>query len=247
MTTYMSTTKANKLKHVKIYDELYELLQNQTYPPGSQLPSEPDLAVQMNVSRMTLRKALALLQEDGLIKNIRGKGNFVTEFSPSVMSSSKSILHPVHRYCTRTSDDVEMDFRIEPPTKAISQTLRQQSPAVVIVDRWYKSEKKPFAYSLSFIPIEVISEEHLDLNDRGMLLNYLEQDVYKKPYEYQWICTHTTTGNFTSAQYVLSSHESFLLIQENIYNKKQQLLVSSKHYIPIELFRIEVYEQNNAD
>lgn len=100
---------------------------------------------------------------------------------------------------------------------------------------------------MSFIPIEVISEEHLDLNDRSMLLNYLEQDVYKKPYEYQWICTHTTTGNFTSAQYVLSSHESFLLIQENIYNKKQQLLVSSKHYIPIELFRIEVYEQNNAD
>lgn len=247
MTTYMSTKKANKLKHVKVYDELYELIQNQTYPPGSQLPSEPDLATQMNVSRMTLRKALALLQEDGLIKNIRGKGNFVTEFSPSVMPSPNLILHPVHRYCTKAADDVEMDFRIEPPTKAISQTLHRQSPAVVIVDRWYRYEKKPFAYSLSFIPIEVISEEQLDLNDRALLLKYLEQDVYKKPYEYQWICTHTTTGNFTSALYVLSSHESFLLIQENIYNKKRQLLISSKHYIPIDLFRIEIYEHNKAD
>ena len=116
----------------------------------------------MEVSRMTLRKALALLQEDGLIKNVRGKGNFILEPSIDTVTTGKSILHPVHHYCTETSDSVELDFRIEPPTKAISQSLKRQTPAVVIVDRWYKLKNIPYAYSLSFLPIELIGDEHLD-------------------------------------------------------------------------------------
>ena len=58
------------------------MIQDGVYPPGSQLPSEPELALQMDVSRMTLRRALALLQEDNLVINIRGKGNFISERNP---------------------------------------------------------------------------------------------------------------------------------------------------------------------
>lgn len=72
-------SKTKKLKHVKIYNELYEPIQNGTYPPGSQLPPETSLSTTMNVSRMTLRKALTLLREDGLIKNVQGVGHFVRE------------------------------------------------------------------------------------------------------------------------------------------------------------------------
>lgn len=74
--------KAKKLKHVKVYNRLYSMIQDGVYPPGSQLPSEPELALQMDVSRMTLRRALALLQEDNLVINIRGKGNFISERNP---------------------------------------------------------------------------------------------------------------------------------------------------------------------
>ena len=74
--------KVRKLKHVKVYNRLYSMIQDGVYPPGSQLPSEPDLAQQMDVSRMTLRRALALLQEDDLVINIRGKGNFINETDP---------------------------------------------------------------------------------------------------------------------------------------------------------------------
>ena len=49
--------KAKKLKHVKVYNRLYSMIQDGVYPPGSQLPSEPELALQMDVSRMTLRSS----------------------------------------------------------------------------------------------------------------------------------------------------------------------------------------------
>ena len=44
--------KVKKLKHVKVYNRLYSMIQDGVYPPGSQLPSEPELALQMDVSRI---------------------------------------------------------------------------------------------------------------------------------------------------------------------------------------------------
>lgn len=44
---------------------------------GERLPSEPRLASDYKVSTPTLRNALALLQAEGLIEKIHGKGNFV--------------------------------------------------------------------------------------------------------------------------------------------------------------------------
>ncbi|MFI9004924.1 GntR family transcriptional regulator [Streptomyces sp. NPDC053541] len=44
---------------------------------GDRLPSEPQLAVHYKVSTATLRHALALLQAEGLIEKVHGKGNFV--------------------------------------------------------------------------------------------------------------------------------------------------------------------------
>lgn len=46
---------------------------------GSQLPSEPELARTLGVSRSSLRAAIALLEADGLLRRMHGSGTFVTE------------------------------------------------------------------------------------------------------------------------------------------------------------------------
>lgn len=45
--------------------------------PGERLPSETQLAAHYEVSTATLRSALAVLQGEGLVEKIHGKGNFV--------------------------------------------------------------------------------------------------------------------------------------------------------------------------
>lgn len=235
-------SKEKKLKHVRVYDELYNRIQNGDYPYGSQLPPETLLSSQMNVSRMTLRKALALLQEDGLTKNIQGVGHFVCDphEETSQKDNGEPPLHPIYSYCTEELDSVEIAFRIEPPTKSISDSLKQYTPAVVIVDRWYKHKETPLAYSLSFLPIETVSQRQLDLNDASQLLSFLESQCYKYMKSCRRICSHTTTGNFTALAYTLSDENSFLLIQETLYDADNNVLVSSKHYIPSNLFKIEI-------
>jgi len=218
------------------------MIQNGTFPPDSRLPSETVLSAQLDVSRMTLRKALTLLQEDGMTRNVQGVGHFVCSQSESRQEKShiKTPQHPVYSYCTEKLDTVEMAFRIEPPTKSILDVLKQYTPAVVIVDRWYKQKEMPLAYSLSFLPIERIGEEKIDLNQSSQLQEYLERQCYDQKNCFRRICSHSTAGNFTALTCTLSEENSFLLVQETIMDIDGQILVSSKHYIPSGLFRIEI-------
>jgi GntR family transcriptional regulator len=46
--------------------------------PGDRLPSEPELARSLGVSRSSLRAGIALLEEDGLIRRLHGSGTYVS-------------------------------------------------------------------------------------------------------------------------------------------------------------------------
>jgi len=64
-------------------DRLYRILENKIcerifrgeYADGENLPPERTLAESLGVSRVTVRKALALLEADGIIQRVQGSGN----------------------------------------------------------------------------------------------------------------------------------------------------------------------------
>ncbi|MEL3970760.1 trehalose operon repressor [Rossellomorea oryzaecorticis] len=72
-------TKSNKYK--QIFEDLSEKIQNATYKANTILPSENELAVMYATSRETIRKALTLLAQKGLIQKLRGKGSLVLDVS----------------------------------------------------------------------------------------------------------------------------------------------------------------------
>jgi DNA-binding FadR family transcriptional regulator len=46
--------------------------------PGDRLPSEPELARSLGVSRSSLREGIALLEEDGVVRRLHGSGTYVS-------------------------------------------------------------------------------------------------------------------------------------------------------------------------
>lgn len=239
------TQKLNKLKHIQVYNRIYQMIQEGIYPPGMQLPSEPELADKLNVSRSTLRKSLALLQEDHLVKNVRGKGNFIRELpeTPYERRYEKK-KHPIQSCLDTTITEVELEFRLEVPSDAITTSIQQETPVVIIADRWYHTAEGTLAYSLSFIPIEVLSEANISLQDTQPLLQFLEHQVYQDSISShsQSHFGYTTSGNFSSTKYTLSNNGQFILIQENIFSH-ERLLASNKHYLPIEHFNLFITSQ----
>jgi DNA-binding GntR family transcriptional regulator len=65
--------------HVAISEQLKQKIEAGAYEPGSRLPSEFDLGEIFEVSRTTIRKAIANLIQQGLVTTQQGKGIFVTE------------------------------------------------------------------------------------------------------------------------------------------------------------------------
>ncbi|MEU5630254.1 GntR family transcriptional regulator [Streptomyces rishiriensis] len=70
-------TRSVPPRHNNIADDLRHQISTGHLKPGERLPSETDLAGRYKVSTVTLRSALAVLQGEGLVEKLHGKGNFV--------------------------------------------------------------------------------------------------------------------------------------------------------------------------
>jgi len=66
-------------KYQHIADRLRAQISSGALEPGQRLPSEPDLAVEYDASRNTVRLAIALLINQGLVVSRQGLGTFVVE------------------------------------------------------------------------------------------------------------------------------------------------------------------------
>jgi GntR family transcriptional regulator len=65
--------------YVTIAEELRKEIISRPLPPHTRLPSEPELVERYGVARETVRKALARLQDQGLIYSRQAVGSFVAE------------------------------------------------------------------------------------------------------------------------------------------------------------------------
>lgn len=69
--------EANQPLYMKIYETLLERIHSGEIKEGDRIPTEMELAAEFQVSRITSRKSLDILAENGYINRTRGKGSFV--------------------------------------------------------------------------------------------------------------------------------------------------------------------------
>ena len=77
---------AEKRLYHSVADEIMKLISDGSFPPGTRLPGERELAERFNVSRVTVREAEIALQALGYISIKTGSGVYVLD--PTVKASS---------------------------------------------------------------------------------------------------------------------------------------------------------------
>jgi len=91
----LKSESSSPLYH-QLMQRLSEDIERGTYPVGSRIPPEHKLEELYKVSRVTVRRALAELTDNGLLERKQGKGTFVS--TPRISQDLKSI-HSFHDAC----------------------------------------------------------------------------------------------------------------------------------------------------
>ena len=68
--------------YTQLADILRERIKSGELPPRSLVPSESYLQQEQGVSRGTVRTAISILRDEGLVVTITGRGTFVKERDP---------------------------------------------------------------------------------------------------------------------------------------------------------------------
>lgn len=66
-------------RYVQLADLFRQRVDKGEWLPGSKLPSIDELMAQFDVARVTVRQAIAMLADEGLLSPQRGRGTFVTD------------------------------------------------------------------------------------------------------------------------------------------------------------------------
>ena len=76
---HRGTAKPAPALHIQLADIIREKIYNREWGLGSKIPSEHELMARYNLARGTVRRAVTLLVDEGLLARQHGKGTYVAE------------------------------------------------------------------------------------------------------------------------------------------------------------------------
>ncbi len=145
-------------------------------PAGQRLPSEPELAKQLGVSRATLREAMRSFETQGLIRRRQGSGTFVVG-KVQALESGLEVLESLETIANRMGfqvsvSDLNVEAIVADESLALSLNLEAGAP-LLRVRRVICAESRPVAYLVDTLPADVLRTDDLLSNFHGSVLDLL--------------------------------------------------------------------------
>lgn len=176
--------------YISIHDALKEQIDKGIWKIGDRLPSERDLADDFSVSRMTLRQAITLLVDEGILERRIGSGTYVASHRvQEKMRGTTSFTEIV-----RSQGKVPSTKLISYQRKLASQTEMQRlnlhkNNYVIRMVRVRYADNIPVVFEETSIPEKLIANfnqtditEHFfqALTDNGYEIGKSQQTIYAK-------------------------------------------------------------------
>ena len=73
----MMIMDSSKPLYLQVEADIKNRILSKQYMPGDKLPTENELSDQYNVSKITIRKAIQNLSDEGYVNKVQGKGTFI--------------------------------------------------------------------------------------------------------------------------------------------------------------------------
>jgi GntR family transcriptional regulator len=168
----------NKQSPVPIYYQIEEWMKQQIehgkWKTGESIPSERELSEQFEVSRMTIRQALANLVQEGILLKKKGLGTFVKEqkFEQVLQGLTSFSEEMIKRGMTPKSILINFEKVNANPQVALQLDLTTNE-LVFKIERIRLADDVPMAFEIAYLPAHLFGDMTKE-DAYGSLYDYLQ-------------------------------------------------------------------------
>lgn len=140
-------------KYYILKKTLEERIENEEFPADQPIPSERELMETYQVSRITVRKAIDELVNEGFLYKIQGKGTYVkTDEHSNNLFAITSCTEDVLRMGMTPSKKVVVEELVYANSKHAKALEITQDEKVYMLGRISYADQEPLNYTLTFLP-----------------------------------------------------------------------------------------------
>lgn len=174
-------------KYVIIEEDIIDKINNGTYKPGENLPTEAELSNIYNCSRVTVRQALSNLAFKGFITKSQGSGSYVKKEqamykSPEIKSFSEEMLES-----GRKPKSTIYSFNVTDAGTTISDLLKiSPKDKIYYFERTRYADDDPVLFEKTFMSVDLHPEISIKVlsgskyqyaKDHNMNIEYSSQNI----------------------------------------------------------------------
>ena len=228
--------------YIRIHDAIKKEIDGGVWEIGQRFPSERDLADDYEVSRMTLRQAITLLVEEGILERRVGSRTYVASHRVQEKMRGTTSFTEIVRSQGKTPSSQLISYQRKPANETEIQQLQlKATDTVVRMERVRFADNVPLVFEVASIPEKLIQSfnqeditEHFfqTLTDNGYEIGKSQQTIYAKN-------ASERVANYLK---VPKNHAVLALTQVSYFTDGRQFEYVHSQYVGD---RFEFYLENN--
>jgi len=242
-----ASTPRRSLRH-QLADLLRERMVSGEFTVGDRLPSEPELARELGVSRSSLRAAITLLEEDGLVWRRHGSGTYVTDRPPLRNDLSRNFgVSSMIESMGLDAGSVEESCGLEGAPESVAEALSiDVGEQVSVLRRVRTAGGRRVVDVVDWCPARIISPDEMRDVGGGSIYSALASRGMTVHHGVATITPDVATGNVARRLGVPRGALLLTLFQVDSTADGVVVLVSQEHHLA-DAFEISVYRRGPGD
>lgn len=234
----------------EVRDTIAAALLAQESRAGDPLPSEWALAERLDVSRSTIREAMKLLEEEGLVETRQGMGRFVSALADlrpeRPMTEFESITKMLSELGYQTSTVVvDVRQRVATPSERMTFALKARAE-VVETRRLRVHEGSPCLYSVNVLDLRTLTSPVDRIDWSVSLVELLETMGYKIFGSSAHISSVDQPGEEDVVAGLDLPPGPWLLVRERCVTRDGRCVLLSRDYHRGDMFTFSVVRRRGA-
>lgn len=145
--------------YIQIHDQIRQQIEDGKWLVGDRLPSERELSITFNVSRMTLRQAIQTLSDEGILERRIGSGTYVAREKVQEKMTGTTSFSEIMLAQGKTPSSKTVSYFLTSPSSSEMEKLHlTPKDKIIRMERIRYADNLPICFEVASIPHQLVKD-----------------------------------------------------------------------------------------